>query len=239
MADFPALPIWTDAYLADCGHLTDAEHGRYLMLLMLIWRSPDCRIPNDNAWIARKMRRTVEDVQAEVRPIIAEFCQCDGNWIMQKRLSKEMLFVKKNAKRQSDAAKSRWNKEKGACHGNAQSGNAPTPTPTPLIQKEEGSKDPSKKESRASRIPEGAVLPDDYRTFAEQEGHPDPEREWSKFTDYWRAQPGAKGLKLDWLGTWRNWVRRSVEDGKRKQQWKQPGSAEFRNGFAAILAGQA
>lgn len=27
------------------------------------------------------------------------------------------------------------------------------------------------------------------------------------FRDYWHAQPGAKGRKLDWHATWRNWVR--------------------------------
>jgi len=29
------------------------------------------------------------------------------------------------------------------------------------------------------------------------------------FKDYWIAVPGAKGVKLDWLATWRNWVRRA------------------------------
>ncbi|WP_424807696.1 hypothetical protein [Rhodococcus sp. 27YEA15] len=29
------------------------------------------------------------------------------------------------------------------------------------------------------------------------------------FRDYWIAQPGAKGVKLDWDATWRNWVRRA------------------------------
>lgn len=28
------------------------------------------------------------------------------------------------------------------------------------------------------------------------------------FRDYWAAIPGARGLKTDWLATWRNWVRR-------------------------------
>jgi hypothetical protein len=28
-----------------------------------------------------------------------------------------------------------------------------------------------------------------------------------RFRDYWIAQPGAKGKKLDWQATWRNWVR--------------------------------
>jgi hypothetical protein len=28
-----------------------------------------------------------------------------------------------------------------------------------------------------------------------------------QFRDYWHAKPGAGAVKLDWLGTWRNWVR--------------------------------
>lgn len=27
------------------------------------------------------------------------------------------------------------------------------------------------------------------------------------FADFWIARPGASGVKLDWLATWRNWVR--------------------------------
>lgn len=29
----------------------------------------------------------------------------------------------------------------------------------------------------------------------------------NRFRDYWVSQPGAKGRKLDWNATWRNWVR--------------------------------
>lgn len=36
-------------------------------------------------------------------------------------------------------------------------------------------------------------------------------REAAKFRDYWLAQPGAKGVKLDWDATWRNWMRRATE----------------------------
>ena len=28
-----------------------------------------------------------------------------------------------------------------------------------------------------------------------------------QFKDYWIAQAGQKGVKLDWSATWRNWVR--------------------------------
>ena len=31
--------------------------------------------------------------------------------------------------------------------------------------------------------------------------------EAAKFCDYWRSQPGQKGVKLDWPATWRNWCR--------------------------------
>ena len=34
--------------------------------------------------------------------------------------------------------------------------------------------------------------------------------EHRKFIDYWTDQPGAKGLKRSWVGTWRNWMRRAV-----------------------------
>lgn len=31
--------------------------------------------------------------------------------------------------------------------------------------------------------------------------------EGAKFRDHWHAAAGAKGVKLDWLATWRNWIR--------------------------------
>lgn len=32
-----------------------------------------------------------------------------------------------------------------------------------------------------------------------------------RFIDYWRAQPGQKGCKTDWVATWRNWLRRDTQ----------------------------
>jgi hypothetical protein len=32
--------------------------------------------------------------------------------------------------------------------------------------------------------------------------------ETDAFIDFWRGKPGNAGTKLDWLGTWRNWMRR-------------------------------
>lgn len=42
----------------------------------------------------------------------------------------------------------------------------------------------------------------------------DPKAEHAAFVDYWVAVPGAKGIKLDWDATWRNWMRRKQGDLK-------------------------
>lgn len=120
MAQFPALPLFTDAYLADTLHLTDAQRGIYLKLLMLTWRSPECRLPNDNEWLALRFQRTVERVVSEVRPLIAEFYSNTGNWLTQKRLLKEWEWCKNKSSQQSVRAKLRWEKEKNLYNGNAE-----------------------------------------------------------------------------------------------------------------------
>jgi len=132
MSSLPHMPLWVDAYLADTSHLTFEEHGVYINLLLLTWRSPDCRMPNDMDWIKRRLRASDDDMKV-VESIIAEFFSSTGNWLHQKRLTKECNFVSQQRKKQSDRAKSRWEKEKGLSRGNATSCNAPTPTPTPII----------------------------------------------------------------------------------------------------------
>jgi hypothetical protein len=61
---------------------------------------------------------------------------------------------------------------------------------------------------RATRLPAAWELPQDWKAWA-RENRPDldPDLTAAKFADYWHAKPGAAGRKLDWLATWRNWVR--------------------------------
>ena len=42
----------------------------------------------------------------------------------------------------------------------------------------------------------------------------------AEFLDYWSAQPGQRGVKLDWDATWRNWVRRQRAGPKPNGQSK-------------------
>jgi hypothetical protein len=64
----------------------------------------------------------------------------------------------------------------------------------------------------------GSRLPDDWmpsRNDVEwaRERHPavDSRSETDKFRDHWASQPGAKGRKIDWHATWRNWIRKAAE----------------------------
>jgi uncharacterized protein YdaU (DUF1376 family) len=119
MAQFPGLLLWTDAWIADTVHLSRKERGIYIDLLVLMWRTPGCRVPNDNAWLAKHMRMYPAEVERELRPIIEEFCICDGNYLCQKRLQKEFVRAFRHSEKQAARAKSRWNKDKGLSRGNA------------------------------------------------------------------------------------------------------------------------
>jgi len=64
------------------------------------------------------------------------------------------------------------------------------------------------RDARAKRLPTAQALPDDWREFCRTERPDlDPLATFAKFADYWTAKPGKAGTKLDWLATWRNWVR--------------------------------
>lgn len=60
----------------------------------------------------------------------------------------------------------------------------------------------------AQRLPADFGLTDERRAMARDE-NADPDREFAKFTDYWRAASGANARKHDWDATWRNWCRKS------------------------------
>lgn len=65
---------------------------------------------------------------------------------------------------------------------------------------------------RGARLPDGWVPPTDVvAQMRSEHPHVDVKAEHAKFCDYWRAQPGAKGRKADWVATWRNWIRRTAE----------------------------
>lgn len=142
MAEFPALPLFTDAYLADTRHLTTVQHGAYLLLLMEAWRRPSTNLPDDDMLLSKLAGLSTTD-WADAKPVLMAFWALDNRtktW-SQKRLTDEKSYVTKHSKKQRSNAKARWDKDKSASHGNATTdakcmpnecqNDAPTPTPTP------------------------------------------------------------------------------------------------------------
>lgn len=84
-----------------------------------------------------------------------------------------------------------------------------------------------KSSPRGSRLPAGWSPPEEGIDFALKKiGRERAREELLRFRDYWSAQPGSKGVKLDWPATWRNWVRKASErfeaqrpQKREKQNW--------------------
>lgn len=168
MAEFPALPFWIDAYLADCSHLSDAEHGRYLMMLFHMWRMPGVKFPNDDAWLARKFGRSLEVFVSEWKPLMQEFMHTDGNWYMQKRMQKVHAHVAALRAKNRDAAKARWDNEKDPCKRNASKTKSKTKT---ILKTQPANAGPVREEFelfwKAYRPPRNSKKPDAMKAWTQ------------------------------------------------------------------------
>lgn len=92
MSKAPAMPLFVDAYMADTMHLTEAEDGVYMRLLMCMWRM-EGRLPDDDARLSRFVRVSKGKWVKTYRPVMEDFFTiADGFW-SQKRLTKEWEHV--------------------------------------------------------------------------------------------------------------------------------------------------
>lgn len=99
MAEFPALPLWTDAYLGDTTHLTTIEHGAYLLLLMTAWRTRDCALPDDDRLLARYARCGPQQWK-RLRVILEPFFDIENGRWAQRRLTDERGAVERHRQQQ-------------------------------------------------------------------------------------------------------------------------------------------
>lgn len=67
----------------------------------------------------------------------------------------------------------------------------------------------------------GTRLPDDFMPspemfewFRKNCPHVDGKTEHAQFCDYWHSKPGKDGRHLDWVATWRRWMRTAEERSK-------------------------
>jgi uncharacterized protein YdaU (DUF1376 family) len=218
----PAIPFFGDAYLADTRHLSLEEHGAYLQLLMIAWRIEGCRLPDDDARLARMLGITGAKWR-KLKPTVMAFWTLENGHWTQRRLSKERQFVEEKSAKNSASAKARWdsqateNKQGDGCERTSER-NAPPPPPK-VEEKGEAKASPQKKPD-----PRGFRLPDDWeprpltgQTAAMVAAWPPGmlERQLAQFRDHYRKTPGAKGRSLDWDASLRTWLR-NADDWRSK-----------------------
>jgi len=109
MAEYPYLPFWTDAYLADTTHLTTQQHGALILMLATAWRDPDCCLQNDDRYLARITRMSPAAWRRNAS-VLRAFWQVRDGFLYQKRLSRERQKVEERSTKGKRAAEARWRK---------------------------------------------------------------------------------------------------------------------------------
>jgi uncharacterized protein YdaU (DUF1376 family) len=140
MAEFPALPLFTDALLGDTVHLSTRQFGAYMLMLIVAWRSKDCALPDDDVFLAKITRMDRRSWNSDKATLLA-FWKKDVNqkWV-QGRLKDERKYVEEVSNKNAKNVRGRWLKDKQTGDTtvipNAYQNDTPTPTPTPTPKKD-------------------------------------------------------------------------------------------------------
>jgi hypothetical protein len=147
-----------------------------------------------------------------------------------------------------------WNKNRGKLDASLEPLDHTRSHSTQEEAEAEADKKENSKTTPASRAARGSRLPIDWepgseeREFAIKEGiSGDVLNTVARtFVDYWISQPGAKGVKLNWSATWRNWCRNTKKPFAKpelsgavpvyKFEDRPPESAEQRSRAREVLA---
>jgi hypothetical protein len=136
--------------------------------------------------------------------VLQEYFERTADGWIHHRADIEIEKVGEKSVKASASAKARWNKAKDANALPAQSDSNATHNTLPITQDTKHKKE----NKRGSRLAQDFVLSKEWIEFCVSQ-RPDlhPAQTFDQFKDYWTAQAGQKGVKLDWDATWRNWVR--------------------------------
>ena len=221
------IDFYPQDWIIDTARLTLEERGLYIQIVALIYsnRGP---IVNDAQWIAGVSNCSVRAAKSIIQILIDKgFLRLTDGKLGQKRAENELNSKRKSLENSSKGGRARAENSRTspenegddnenndlASSGTSKPLTAPTPTPTPSPTPNKDRESAPKKSG--TRLPENWKAGDEFINFALSEGMTieKAEREVGFFRDYWISQPGQKGVKLDWLATWRNWIRREIDRG--------------------------
>jgi uncharacterized protein YdaU (DUF1376 family) len=181
-------------------HLSNEEDLAYRRLLDMYYDTEQ-KIPLDTQWVARRLR-----VQTEVVcNVLNDMFEQHEDGYFHARCDVVIKQFKQFAEAGKRGAAKRW--------GTPPDGEVISPpNATPMLTNNYKpiTNNQLKEKQRGSRLAHDWVLTKSLGEWAQAE-RPDLNIRQiaEQFKDYWIAQPGQKGVKLDWSATWRNWVRNS------------------------------
>jgi uncharacterized protein YdaU (DUF1376 family) len=187
-------------YQSHTSHLSEIEDLVYRRLLDWYYLH-EIPIPLDESEVSRQIR--MRSHTESIAIVLQEYFErTDDGWIHH-RANKEIAKAGDKSEKASASAKARWSK-KDANALQTQSESNATHNTLPITQDTK----PNKENKKGSRLSQDWFLSKSMGEWATQE-RPDIDvrQVAEQFKDYWIAQPGQKGVKLDWDATWRNWVR--------------------------------
>jgi uncharacterized protein YdaU (DUF1376 family) len=102
MSTAPYMPLFVADYLADTAHLSAAEHGAYMLLIMNYWQRGKA-LPSDDRKLAR-IARMSDSEWSSSRDTLAEFFQDEAGEWRHARIDRELAIVsEKSAKARASA----------------------------------------------------------------------------------------------------------------------------------------
>jgi uncharacterized protein YdaU (DUF1376 family) len=85
----PYFRLYPTDYEAKTAHLSLLEDGAYNRLLRLCWSMPNCELPDDDAWIMRRLRVRTDEERDAVLTVLSEYFTRANRAVSNKRLSEE------------------------------------------------------------------------------------------------------------------------------------------------------
>lgn len=256
-----ATKLWYPHYIRDfkakTGHLSLAERGAYRALIDEYWENqgPICA---DERKLCR-MIGAFPDEWEDVRDAVLAFFEVVDGKLVHGRIDEEIeKAVSTHEAKKERIAKARAAKQKKKSDADSVEDssdynsvdspvislvdraftelNTSTPTPSPSpTHVTNVTQEPREARKRAARLPEGWVLPDDWRPYAEQRGLDPPSINRLAEEMYTWSRTSPKGAKREWHLVWQNWVRRKIDDEKTNYRSNRaPGDDELKR---QILSG--
>lgn len=187
-------------------HLSRLERSIYRDLLDLYY-DLEKPLQLDFDKLARRIM-VEDDERGAMRDVLNEFFVLQDDGYHNARADREIASFQRMAIGGKMGAAKRWAKG---------SDSPPIATPLPPQAKANANHEPVTmnhepvigKTARGTRLP--SPFEPDFQ-FAVDQGIQNTLEEAAKFRDYWSAQPGQKGVKLDWQATWRNWCRNAKKN---------------------------